>query len=628
MQETDRCCHNLEWPADGARLAGPAVWLRGWIVGKPGHAFVDVRVRHGDNLHWGILGLPRADLAEYFKSPQPWLPAEYIVGVPVSDGPVALVVEARDDFGAWIELCRLTVQIAPDGAPPPQVEGRIEAAPDGTWTERDAHHPFRGHVDPPDFSRPGARGRGELFGWLLDEAGPIARAFATTDGLVYNDLAHSQTDDELAGRVAHPGARQARLRGAVDFPADLDFPACLRVYAARPDGVVVLCFARRVPAPTPTPAAPSGEADYPAPAMAALPVLPSGRPRRLLIVVRSLLPGDGTLRALDLVRHLLADHAWAARGVSLEDGPMRTDFERADVHSLIVDPAPLLTAADETAMRRALDGLRRQIWWGHLDAIALFDPLGAWVTPLAAERGIPVIFDCLADEPLKPDATAIAPVQALFRAAWRQATAVIFGSHAAARAQAAVMTGVPAAVIPHWHTPSLPAAAVTAPVAYLPLRAAAWLHRHHPDVADRWEFRQGPAAVNDLELRWREDDAGNFIPLVHSSDWSMAGVGACLGPLFDRGPLRPLLDAAALGLPVVAPDTPTTRELFATVRAGLVAADNPLALAHRLLELEADRELFAAERAFIADHIRANHAPTPAMRRWGEQLAGVAARRG
>ncbi len=40
-------------------LAGPVAWLRGWIVGKSGHDFTDVRVRHGGGTHLGVLGLPR-----------------------------------------------------------------------------------------------------------------------------------------------------------------------------------------------------------------------------------------------------------------------------------------------------------------------------------------------------------------------------------------------------------------------------------------------------------------------------------------------------------------------------------------------------------------------------------------
>ena len=90
MRESAVCFHNLEWPPDGARLAGPVVWLRGWIVGQPGHDFIDIRVRDAAGaVHLGVLGLPRVDLAAHFKAARPWLPAEFILGAPVSDGAAA-----------------------------------------------------------------------------------------------------------------------------------------------------------------------------------------------------------------------------------------------------------------------------------------------------------------------------------------------------------------------------------------------------------------------------------------------------------------------------------------------------------------------------------------------------------
>ena len=250
MQESTRGFHQLEWPAPGARLAGPVVWLRGWVVGKPGHDFTDVRVRHGGGTHLGVLGLPRVDLAAHFQSGRAWLPAEFILGVPLADGPATLTLEVMDAEGGWQELQQFALIVAPDGSPAPQVEGRIETSPDGTWTVRDAHHPFHGHLDAPGPAPRLQHGRAMVFGWLLDETRPIAGVLATTDTLVFNHLAHSLSDDSLAAKVRHPGAREARLRGEVDFPATLFPPACLRVYAISADGSVHLCFAQRLtPAP-------------------------------------------------------------------------------------------------------------------------------------------------------------------------------------------------------------------------------------------------------------------------------------------------------------------------------------------------------------------------------------------
>ncbi len=632
MQENTRCFHNREWPATGARLVGPVVWLRGWIVGKPGHDFIDVRVRH-HGLHLGVLGLPRIDLASHFKARRPWLPAEYIIGVPLNDGPATLLVEAMDAHGAWHETQEVSFTVAPDGIPAPQIEGRLETSPDGTWTVRDAHHPFHGHLDQPGPSPCPRQGRIEVFGWLLHETLPFASVLATTDTLVFNHLAHNLTDEALGTKVPdHAVARHARLRGAVDLPATLTHPTCLRVYAVCPDGSVTLCFAQRL-YPTPTtesPRPPSLPVSYPSISTRILPVLPSGRPRRLLVVLRTLWPDDATLRALDVTRHLTGAYRWAARVVSTEDGPLRHDFERAQAESLIVNPEPLFSARDEPAMQAALTRLERQIGWKHLDAVAVFDPVGGWALSLARRQGIPTVFDCSADEPMEPDPTAIPAVQTLLRASWQEASAVCFASTAAARAQQPHLSARPAAIIPQWHSPILPApGAANAPrVAFAPLHTMDWLARQHPEVAARWRFRQGPAPLNSMEHLARQDDQFNRPELLRSSDWNLEEASLWLGPLFGRAPLRPVLDAAAAGLPLAAPRTPTTTEWFADTRLPMVAEDNSLALAHMLLAWEALPASFQRESAQVALIIRDRHDPGRLLPQWEALLASIAASRG
>jgi hypothetical protein len=625
MRESAVCFHNLEWPPEGARLAGPVVWLRGWIVGRPGHDFIDVRVRHGGGVHLGVLGLPRTDLAAHFQARRPWLPAEFILGVPVADGPASLTLEAADARGGWHALQDIALVVAPDGTPPPRVEGRLEIRPEGSWTVRDAHHPFHGHLDDPG-AAPGLRqGRAPVFGWLLDESRPLAAVLATTDTLVFNHLDHSLTDEALAARVDHPGAARARLRGAVDFPCTLDRPACLRVYAVSPDGSAHLCFAQRIQPVSPPAQPPSTPAAYPSIPPRLLPALPSGRPRRLLLVVRSLLPDDATLRALDLARHLTASHRWAARLVSAEDGPLARDFAAADVASLVVNPGPLFTARDRTVMEQALHELDRQIGWPHLDAVAVFDPVCGWAITLARRRNIPVLFDCLVDEPCEPDPTAIPAVQALLRESWRSAAALCFGSAAAAQAQHRHLGDRPAGIIGPWHTPGLPSPVPDSRVAFAPLRTVAWLERYHPAVAARWQFVQGPAGRTDQERLARQDIEHQSGALQRADRWSVAGISLCLGPLFGHGPLRPVIDAAAAGLPVVAPRLALTKEIFRDTRVPLVDQANPLALAHALLAWEALPASFQREAASLAPRFRAQHDPAQLLPQWERLLETVAA---
>ncbi len=639
MHETVLGYHNVEWPAPGARLAGPVVWLRGWAYAKPGHDFIDVRVRHDGGTHLGILGLPRADLAAHFQASRPWVPAEFIIGVPVRDGDHRLHLEVMDAHGGWHPLHDLAVTVAPDGTPAPRVEGRLETSPTGTWTVRDAHHPFHGHLDQPGPAPVPREGRAPVFGWLLDETKPLAAVLATADTLVFNHLEHSLTDEALGAKVPqHAAARHARLRGAVDLPTTLTQPTCLRVYAISLDGTVTLCFAQRItPAISPemcniirytfTEAQASGYVAIPP---CTLPGLPSGRPRRLLVVLRTLWSDDASLRALDVVRHLVASHRWAARVVSTEDGPLRQDFEHASAESLIVNPAPLFTARDEASAQAALSGLQRSIWWGHLDAVAVFDPVCGWALTLARRQGIPTLFDCHADETMAPDPTASAAVQTLLRASWREATAVCFASAAAARAQQTHLSGHPAVILPQWHSPAIPAQADPAGprVAIAPLRTVEWLGRHHPTVAARWIFRQGPARLDRPEQLAALDDRFNQPALQRTAGWDLAGVSLCLGPLFGRGPLRPVLDAAAAGLPLAAPRTPTVEEWFAGTRLPLVGTDNPLALAHTLLAHDAVPDLLRRESLAAAEIIRQRHAPATLLPRWAELLMTVAATRG
>jgi hypothetical protein len=635
MQASERCYHNLEWPAPGSRIAGPVLWLRGWVVGQPGHDFIDVRVRHAGATHLGVLGLPRVDLATHFNSTRLWLPAEYILGVPVSDGPVTLVVEAMDSWGAWHLLESISLHIAPDGLSAPRMEGRLENSQDGTWTVRDAHHPFHGHLDQPGPAPRLHHGRAPVFGWLLDESRPLAAVLATTDTLVFNHLDYSLTDDALAAKVPqHAGARHARLRGQVDYPATAPDPACLRVYAVSPDGTVTLCFAQRL-----TPALQSGIGPARGPVTIpplsctsipedTLPALPSARPRRLLFIVRSLWPNDETLRALDLARFLTCSHRWAARVVSTEDGPLRQDFEAAEVESLIVNPGSLLAAREESALTRALVELQRQVWWGHLDAVAVFDPVCGWAITLARRLDIPVLFDCQSDTPLEPDPTAIPAVQSLLREGWGSATALCFNSVVAAHAQHGRLGRVAAEIIPPWHSPRLPEPAPDARLILAPLRTVDWITRHYPATAARWTFRQGPAGRIDHERLARQDDAFNAPALQRATGWSLDGIALCLGPLFARGPLRPVIDAAAAGIPVLAPRLPLTEELFHETRVPLVDFANPLALAHALLAWESLPASYQREAAALAPLFRARHNPSLLLPRWERLFATVASMRG
>ncbi len=632
MRETSFCFHNLEWPAPQSVLCGPIIWLRGWVVGKPGCNCIDLRVRHEGATHLGVLGLPRTDLAQHFKSEKPWIPAEYIIGVPIqTDGPLSLTLEVMDAHGLWHDLETIELTISADGQPAPRVEGRLEASPHGTWTMRDAHHPFHGHLDQPGNTPQLDHGRAPIIGWLLDENASIKQVLATTDTLVFNHLEHSKTDDALAIKVPeHTGAKHARLKGFVDYPATLTEPASLRVYSESNDGTVTLCFAQRIATQPKSIAKQKQHPEYPPIEPRELAAYPSGRPRRALFLLRSLLPDDACLRALDLVRHLKASHEWAVRVVAMEDGPMRDSFLEIDAESLIVDPGAFFAAPDESTADIRLADLEKQIRWDHLDAVIIFDSLCGWALPIAKRRGIASLFDCGHAAPLEPDLTAIPHVQNIMRASWRSTEAVCFPAHSVANAQGTIFADTPATIIPHWHSPEIDAseALPESRVAMAPLRTVAWLRQHHPEVAARWQFCQGPATETSREILARLDEQFNAPALKPKADWDVRHLSLYLGPLFDRGPIRPILDALASNLPSVPACSPIIDEYLSDSRLPTVDESNPLALAHHLIAFDHDPAALRRETECTGAAIRESHAPARLLHQWVGFLSSVVASHG
>ncbi len=113
--------------------------------------------------------------------------------------------------------------------------------------------------------------------------------------------------------------------------------------------------------------------------------LPSGRPRRLLVFTEGLQPDDLTLRAFDLVRHLHAYGHWYARVISASEGPMRAEFEVASVVVQVVDNP------HDAAL------VARQVWWAQQDAVLAFGAARIWTESLAKQHGLPFITEVASD---------------------------------------------------------------------------------------------------------------------------------------------------------------------------------------------------------------------------------------
>jgi glycosyltransferase involved in cell wall biosynthesis len=589
MQESELCFHHLEWPAPGEQVAGPVIWLRGWVTGKAETYFVDIRATCPTGVHLGILGLPRIDLATHFKSTRKWLPAEYIIGVTLPDGLVELSVEAMDEYGNWHRLQRLTLKVAPDGAPSPRVEGSVVAHTGGSSTVRVPHLPFHGHLDEPS-PQPLTRreGRVEIFGWLLHETQSIESVFATIDGLVFNALESSLTDESLATKVPqHKAARHARVRGWVEAPPTITNPGCLRVYAKLADGSVALCFSRRLNLqPESSLEVPESHTPISPKNIKSLDALPSGRPRRLLLVVRSLRSDDATLRAWDVVANLHASGSWAVRLVASEDGPLHTNFEAAGCPVQIVDPQVYFDAREPVSSESALRSLGRQIWWGHLDAVALFDPASTWAVHLARQRQLPVFED---------------PCVEL---AWFSGSSVLsFDAKGELVAPIRGLSSQGAGVLLH---------------------AVDQLTRHHHrSLADR------KVILTDLRDTSEERLFQSSVALLPTQSLvtmpQPSAAGAVICPAFNDHPHRLLLSALAAGVPVVSTPSPLLSRDFTENEVHFVPAGNPLALAHAIADLLANPVASQRRSAAATQLVMERHSPTRQLPRWRQLLEATAA---
>jgi len=275
MIETPHAFFHLDAPAAGEPPPAGPVIARGWLVAKPGKHFVDLRARVGHRVFPGIYGLPRPDLAEFFKAREPRLLAAFEQPLVLAPGPNSIVLEACTLAGEWLAVHTLELAAGPAPAAPnpssqhtplravefaralhlllrravgeeqpdwPTLATELAAALPHPSTARFAHAPFHAHFDEPAALARGAYGRVNLIGWLFHETEPIRRVFATFDLQTVQEL---QPAGDYAGVPARfpqfANAANCRWKGFVDCPAQLPQPRTLRLYAELADGSWHLC---------------------------------------------------------------------------------------------------------------------------------------------------------------------------------------------------------------------------------------------------------------------------------------------------------------------------------------------------------------------------------------------------
>jgi hypothetical protein len=298
-----------------------------------------------------------------------------------------------------------------------------------------------------------------------------------------------------------------------------------------------------------------------------LPDLPSGRPRRLLLFTAGLQPDDLTLRAFDLARHLHAHGRWFARVVSSAEGPLRADFEALNVSVQVLD------APDDPA------AVARQVWGHHQHAALAFGDAHRLAAPLAQRHQWPVLhetqearawFDPYASPERRADLRAAAGMTANDRLALAFATEARDEPRERALLRA-IHDALREAALAGWHLGLV--------------------------GADGGLMLQTPEGRESVRA---------FAPgSIARSAW--VGAADAVLDLHKHGTgFRPLFDAAALAVPMVADPTPALASLLPASLFTAAEPGSPTDVADALIDLAlnpgAAARRVASAHVFVMSH--------------------------
>lgn len=276
MLETAHATFHLDENAAPAHPGTPVLW-RGWAVGRNGGFLTDLRVRIGERVFPGVFGLPRPDLAAFFKERAPFLLAGFEITLTAPAGESRAIVEVCSATDGWVPLTEvpLSVPVAdptagPVAVPPPPLHPhefaralrlvlqRAATAPMDTVAAeiasalphpsvvRYAPLPFHGHLHQPSLLERANFGRLIVEGWLFHETAPIRRVAASVDLQAWTFLDYGAELPYVAGLFPQfPSARASRLSGFIDVPSQLPQPLSVRLYAELADGTWHLCHVQR-----------------------------------------------------------------------------------------------------------------------------------------------------------------------------------------------------------------------------------------------------------------------------------------------------------------------------------------------------------------------------------------------
>lgn len=471
MHETPSGFFHLDQPAPATPVKAGRTGLAGWAAGTHGRHFVDLRIRVDGTAHPAVYGFPRADLAAFFKQSAAFLPGGFEAYLDLLPGTAELTFEALDIAGQWHVLHTQTLDVepataAPAATPHPVIQphefarallnalradetdhaSAQAAALPLPAVLRFPHLPFHGHLHQPTLTERVLFGRLRIEGWLFHETARIRRVAASVDLQTWQEL-------ELGGHKAYveamypqfPHAKDCRIDGLIDVPAQLPLPLCVRIYAELDDGSWHLCQVQRVHTwdqetekapliahrpitflqrareldrrcrergftvprtrdfwrglrqahaeyrlrarPAVSPAANAAvQGRFNRPVADATPT-----PRRIVLFTHNLAHEGAPLFLVELAREYRTAGA-RLHIISAADGPLAARYHELGATHQVVSTQPLLQSADRRGLQRALTDLARAIDLSATDLVVANTLSMWWAVHLAHRAGKPSLF--------------------------------------------------------------------------------------------------------------------------------------------------------------------------------------------------------------------------------------------
>jgi hypothetical protein len=256
---------------------------------------------------------------------------------------------------------------------------------------------------------------------------------------------------------------------------------------------------------------------------------------------------------------------------------LHADFETAECPAQIVDPQAFFAAKRSDKADVARQKLGREIWWKHLDGMAVFDPGSTWAAPLARQHHLPVFHD---------------PSEFI---AWSSPSPIFTSdNHGAFVAPIRGLAAHGAGIILHAvsqlaRQPVVPRIVLT-------------------------DVRGTPEEILFFESRCAASEKSPVSSRNGTAAIDTAAAVIC--PPFRGYPHRALLSALAVGVPVIATPSPLLATEFGPNEISILPPGNPLALANAIIDLRANptaRDRRAAAAVRIA---HAKFSPTRQLPRW------------